>query len=148
MKWEANGKILESDSGKTVVFQFDIKRFAAVGSLVVVVLAVPQGKVMTENVFGVSESGKVIWQIERIPETSSNPINSYDLTAIGEDTIRLASWNDVVVDVDAKSGKIINKYTAVPLKSLVNIDGYRCPVKRKRVKVEPVPVKWVFSRRV
>jgi hypothetical protein len=74
--------------------------------VLVVILDVPSGMVMTENVFGISPEGEVLWQIGRIPETSSDPANLY----VGffkqfSDSLHIGSWSGDIVSVNVSNGK-------------------------------------------
>jgi hypothetical protein len=112
MKWINQNRTLVLSNGKTVTFDYEKKDSVELGSVIVVVLEIPRGKVMTENVFGVSsDNGIILWQIERLLETSSDPENRYTgISAFKNNTVRIANWNDTVVDVEATTGKLIGKY--------------------------------------
>lgn len=60
-----------------VEFAYTIGDVAVISDVFVVRLNVPPSESMTENVFGVSKKGEIIWQIERIPEISIDPTNDY-----------------------------------------------------------------------
>jgi hypothetical protein len=110
LKYTVQGKQLQVASGVTREFTFDIKEALAIEGVIVIVLNVPAGHFMTENVFGVSEHGDLLWQIEAIPETSTDEGNFYvGISGSGTRSVRLANWNDMVVDVDVKTGKILSK---------------------------------------
>ena len=96
--------------GKEAVFKYPVKEAAEVKDIVVVVLDKPKGETMTENVFGIAKDGTILWQIEKIPETSQDPVNSYmGVVKVMDDVVRIGNWNDVVVEVDVSSGKIVGK---------------------------------------
>ena len=109
MKWSIQGKTVTFDNGKTVPFEYDIKDSIELENIVVVVLEIPRGKVMTENVFGVSsDSGIILWHIERIPETSSDPENRYvEILSADAGVVRIGNWNGTVMDVNVKDGHVI-----------------------------------------
>jgi hypothetical protein len=76
MEYQTNGNQLTLDNGAHVEFDLPIKCAIEVSGIVVVALDVPLRQSMNENVFGVSGEGKIMWQIERIPETS-HPTSVY-----------------------------------------------------------------------
>lgn len=96
--------------GKNTRISFDCPIKAVLNSyrILVILLDVPPKQSMTENVFGVSEDGKIIWQIERIPEISTNPANYY--TGVNESgtlgVIACYNWCGMNVFVDIETGKI------------------------------------------
>lgn len=91
-------------------FPFKVQEAVEAGGYIVVLLRVPPGQTMTENVFGVSLNGEVVWQIERIPETSSDPNNAYvGITKMERDMVRIANWNDFVVEINPSDGRIQKK---------------------------------------
>ena len=109
MSWAVEGKQVRTPIGKVVSFDFPIKEALEVGEVSVVVLDVPPDEVMTENAFCVSKDGKVLWQIERIPETSTDPVNVYVGVSQGEspETVRIANWNGDVATVDVQTGRVV-----------------------------------------
>ena len=111
VRFRRNPKISENVigfvSGKSVQLPQRIKESVQVSDVIVVILDVPSHIRMTENVFGFSLKGERLWQIQAIPQNSTNPINCYTgivEKSVGE--IRIANWNGTVVDVDIQTGKI------------------------------------------
>jgi hypothetical protein len=76
MIFQINSNQLILENGAHVDFDLSIKCAIKVLGIVVVALDVPPKQSMNENVFGVSSEGKILWQIERIPN-ASNPICRY-----------------------------------------------------------------------
>ena len=65
---------------------------------------------MTESVFGISHDERVIWQIERIPQTGTDPVNYYvglTLNLAGPGSLSATNWNGSIVDIDVRSGKVL-----------------------------------------
>lgn len=105
--WTISGNEIHFDDGSTVQFPYDIQECQRIDDVLVVVLDLPRDSRMTENVFGVSLDGKIIWQIERTPEMSKDPINFYTgILKPSSRGVRLANWNGVSADVDVRTGKI------------------------------------------
>jgi hypothetical protein len=102
---------IDLDNGHSISLPHNIRGAEVIDKVLVVVLDVPPKKVMTENVFGVSEDGKILWQIEKIPETSADTSNCYiEIINRQADQVRLANWNGMVVDVDVNTGTVKNRY--------------------------------------
>jgi hypothetical protein len=111
MNWHINNNELIFDNGEAVSFDFSIAQAKDVEGVIVVILGVPASEVMTENVFGISYEGKIIWQIERTPATATNPINSYiGLRKGGTGKVILHNWNEVATVVDTKTGRITDSW--------------------------------------
>ena len=107
MTFQIDGKRLQTVDGVIAEFAYSIKEVALVNEVFVVLLDVPANKSMTENVFGVSRKGEILWQIERIPETGTDPSNSY--TGLFA-RLKVFNWNGVGVEIDANTGKVITKW--------------------------------------
>ncbi len=106
--FEIQGDTLILSDGHSVTFPHNIWNVEKANDVFIVLLKVPSGVVMTENVFGVSEAGEIIWQIERIPLTSTWPANRY--TGINEhddQTVNVFNWNGHEVKIDIHTGKVI-----------------------------------------
>ena len=113
MDWAKEDNDLILENSKRVSFDCPIRSVLETSGIIVVLLHIPAGKIMTENVFGISGEGKVIWQIERIPETATDPLNRY--VALWDNTPGVAlacNWNCTNAYVDVKTGKVIDtKFT-------------------------------------
>ncbi len=108
MSFRIDKNKLVLENGKIVAFDFPIEQTIEVAGTMVVALDVPADRSMTENVFGVSSEGSIIWQIERIAETATYPVNSYTaLRKDGLDRIIAFNWNGTDVIVDLKTGKVL-----------------------------------------
>lgn len=108
MGWivESN-RIRFPESGAVVRFDFEIKETTEVGGVLILVLEVPPDQMMAENVFGIAKDGSRLWQIERNPDTATDPVNRYvGLSPIDDHTLSVANWNGFVVDVNARTGQI------------------------------------------
>lgn len=109
MNWTIDRKQVRAKTGQVLSFKFDVEKAAEIGNFLVVLLNVPPGEVMTENVFGVLQDARIAWQIEKIPDTSTNPVNIYvDFVDLGKNLVRVFNWNGQAVDVDVQNGKVIH----------------------------------------
>jgi hypothetical protein len=107
MTFTIDGKRLLTAEGATVDFAFAISAIAVINDVLVVLLDVPPGESMTENVFGVSKEGKLIWQIERSPELSVDPTDQY-ISFFGR--LQMWRWSCHGVEIDVNTGKIIRTW--------------------------------------
>jgi hypothetical protein len=106
--FEIQGDALILSGGHSVTFPHKIWTVDQAHHVLIVLLDVPSGVVMTENVYGVSESGEMLWEIERIPETSRKPTNLY--TGIIEhdhQTALLYNSKGFEVKIDIHTGKVL-----------------------------------------
>jgi hypothetical protein len=102
------GTDLTNGSGTRVHFKQKIRAATEVKGVCVVVLDVPPGCAMTENVFGVSaDDGRKLWQIEKI--ASTGPCYLEIMTPFKPHAVRLWTWEGLVIDVDVRDGKVIKK---------------------------------------
>ena len=108
-KRQKEDKILIIDNEKRAYFDYPIGAIFETCGILIVVLDIPPKQSMTENVFGISKTGEVIWQIERIPQTS-HPVNRY--TSIKDNSISgiavAWNWNCTNVYIDVNTGKVID----------------------------------------
>ena len=77
MNWKILGNKVQALNGGAVEFLYPVKEAEEVAGVLIVVLQVPPKESMTENVFKISAEGKIIWTIERIRETATDPVDRY-----------------------------------------------------------------------
>jgi hypothetical protein len=66
---------------------------------------------MTENVFGVSSDGTIIWQIERNHETVANPNNQYvDVRPGSPGTVIVGNWNGTDAVAEVATGRVVETH--------------------------------------
>ncbi len=104
-----SGSQLRLENGQTVMFPHRIKECRLVDNVIVVVLDVPPDVSMTENVYGVSPGGEILWQIERTPGMSTDPTDRFEgITGVSPGKVQITNWNGIAAQVDIHSGKIIS----------------------------------------
>ena len=109
MSWQVKGRELKTPGGAVTSFALDIGEVVEVDDVLVVTLKVPPGHTMTENVFGISKNGGILWQIERVRETSTDPLDYYvGVTTYFKNTVSVANYNGQVASIDVLTGKIVN----------------------------------------
>ena len=109
MNWTVTGNQIKASNGNQTTFEFDIRETTKVDDVLIVILKVPPKHVMTENVFGVSPEGKLLWQIERTAANSTDPENRYlGVTGHDDHTARIYNWNGTNSGVDVHSGKVLD----------------------------------------
>ena len=102
-----SGKELQINGDVRAKFPFDIRKVIECGDRKVVLLTIPPTASMTENVFGVNADGAIVWQVEKIPETSIHPQLWYaDMDPVSNNTVRLYNWNGWSVEVDISTGRV------------------------------------------
>lgn len=89
---------------------YPIKQHLQIGGIDVVLLSVPPGANLPQNIYGVTEKGDVLWQIE--PRPSATPDNKY--TSIRDELgIIVAETEDSCRrKIDPKSGKVLTEEPA------------------------------------
>ena len=95
------------DSIHHVQFSFDIKQVENFGDMLVVRLKVSIGNTYNENIFGVSDDAKILWQVEKIEHVDRDS----PYTGIGEENGLLSAYNWDGFDylIDPKTGRILDK---------------------------------------
>lgn len=95
-------------NGEPISFKFDIAEYIDFGNTTVVRLKVPIDIIFNENVFGLNDKGKIIWQIERKELMHDNSPYT-NITKLDEDKLRLNNWDGTVLFVNPNNGKILNE---------------------------------------
>jgi hypothetical protein len=109
MIWSTEKRLVKASNGVVVTFDFDIREATEVNGILIVILEVPPDHAMTENVFGVSAEGKLLWQIERTVANSTDPVNRYlGVTSHDQRIARIYNWNGVNSGVDIHTGKVLD----------------------------------------
>jgi hypothetical protein len=109
MTWTIEGKQVRLPNGTTVMFEFGIQEIVEVDGVLVVIVEIPPNRTMTENVFGISTEGKLLWQIERTAANSTDPTNMYTgITGHDQKIVRIYNWNGTSNTVDASTGKVLS----------------------------------------
>jgi hypothetical protein len=100
--------------GRRVHFDFPILEVAERSGVCIVVLNIPPKVSMTENVYGVSGEGIILWQIERSEKSGHDPTCCYVgfVPCDVPRAVRIANWSCWVADVDVRSGTILSEYFA------------------------------------
>jgi hypothetical protein len=113
MTWIFSDKNVVAPNGRMIPFDFSVREFLKVGDIAIVILEVPPGRTMTENVFGISPDGTVLWQIERTAANSTHPVNRYlGVATTAARVIRIGNWNGISTEVDVLTGKILDTRVA------------------------------------
>lgn len=109
MDWAKEENVLVLNNNVRIVFDYSIEAVLETFGTIIVLLDSPPQITMTENVFGVSYEGKIIWQIERIPATTS-PHNRYtNISESGVPGIFVAfNSNCTNVYTDVLTGKVLD----------------------------------------
>lgn len=113
MAWRIEGSRVIYEDRPVASFQYPVSDLAELDNMAVIILDVPPGVAMTENVFCVSRDGARLWQIEWTPQTGTNPLNLYvGVTAAEPEKglVHVANSNGDVVDVDMRTGKIMGHH--------------------------------------
>lgn len=106
-KFVVQDRTVTLPAGKIVTFEHPVKEAIQIGEVLIVILHIPEGTTLTENVFAISKTGQILWQIERIKETSFNPQDRYvGIVSHDQEIVTIGNWNGMVVDVDLLNGRL------------------------------------------
>ena len=100
-------KSLILESGKTVSFPYPISKALGFDDAIVVMLDVPQGVQLNENVFGISYEGETLWQVERRQYISKH--SSYTGLGRRDDNAFLSNWDGLELTVNPATGEVLQQ---------------------------------------
>jgi hypothetical protein len=95
------------DSGKHVKLDLPITKAIACASSVVVLLEVPTGSVLNENVMALDTNGQFLWQV--LPRTYVYDDSPYTDIRCEGTVVKLTNWDGVNLFVDPTTGQVIGK---------------------------------------
>lgn len=108
MRTKVDTNCLIIDDKTVVPFEYPIEALTIIGNIIIVILSIPNSGGMTENVFGVSNTGNILWQIERLTANATDPVNRYVGFGSHEmNTLFISNWNGVVVQIDVRTGQVL-----------------------------------------
>lgn len=104
---DKNLKLLSSEDEKIISFAYPIRQVIKFNDCLVVRLESDIGQIYNENVFGISNEGKVLWQIEPMPHV----YNDSPYTGLGQEgnSAKLSNWDGTDLIIEPYTGRIIKK---------------------------------------
>lgn len=91
---------------------YPIKQRLEINGIYVLLLSVPPEQNYPQNIFGVSEKGDVLWQIE--PRPSSSPHNKYTSMRDEVGLVVGTTEDNAQRKIDPTSGKVLHEEPAPP----------------------------------
>lgn len=110
IKHEINDKKLKLTNltdEKIIIFDFPIRQVLKFNHCFVVRLEPDIGQIYNENIFGISNEGKILWQIEPL----SHVYEDSPYTGLGQigNLAQLCNWDGADLIIDPYTGQIISK---------------------------------------
>ena len=68
MKYEINENRVKINDKHDIEFKYNVKAVIEVTNTLIVLLDVPPKESMSENIFGVTSKGQILWQVESRPD--------------------------------------------------------------------------------
>lgn len=102
-----SSKILRLKSGKSVTFKYNIAEVAILEGIIIVRLDVPPGRIMNENIYGVSKDGNILWQISKLGHIYGD--SPYTGMTRRGDKFTIYNWDGLDVTIDPYTGEILSK---------------------------------------
>ena len=92
---------------KIIIFDFPIRQLLKFNHCFIVRLEPDIGHIYNENVFGISNEGKILWQIEPLPHVYEDS----PYTGLGQigDLAQLFNWDGTDLVIEPYTGRIISK---------------------------------------
>jgi hypothetical protein len=113
-QWHVEGACVRTPSGQALEFASAVRAWTVSGDTLIAVLSVPAEEVVPANVFGVGDNGNVRWRIA--PNYASRAVGRYlNVLPSGEGRARLLHSDNLRVEIDAGSGRIIDTQAAWPV---------------------------------
>ena len=100
-------RITNLSETKEVVFEFPIKQVLEFENGILIRLEPDINKIFNENVFCLSFTPKIIWQIEPVKKLDND--SPYTNIVIKNGKLFLYSWSGEEMEVNIKSGIVISK---------------------------------------
>lgn len=108
MKVEVKSGIL-SINEKKVFFKCEVEQFIQFDNFIVVRIETPVSIIFNENVFGLSEEGEIMWQIEHKEFIHNNsPYTNIKLLDNGQ--VRLSNWDGTHLEIEPLTGEILREF--------------------------------------
>jgi hypothetical protein len=104
--FKISGNDLELKGGARVHFDHPVSDVVEVAGVLVVALDVMSG-VLPRNVFGVSDNGNILWQIEDVQPNRNND-RYVGLVALS-DSVLANRWDDLHVWLDPRTGRVLKE---------------------------------------
>lgn len=92
---------------RDVTFKYPIDKILEINNSYVVLLEVPVKILFNENIYGVSNSGKIIWQIDKTRHVYEK--SPYTNIFIEKGKIWAFNWDGMAHELNEKTGKIISE---------------------------------------
>ncbi len=97
-------------NGKNVIFDYNITKHLILGSTIIILLSVPIDKIYNKNVIAFLVNGDFLWEIqESAYQGLSKDCPFINMAKIAENEILLFNWCDVILRVEANTGKILER---------------------------------------
>lgn len=103
----AIGNMLHLSSGQSVRFDADILTAIEVQGVTIVVLAQPEGRDVSENVYGVDAHGRLLWRIGH-RDFPDGP-DYYVGASVSGGYARLIHFSGFVIEVDPRTGRAVTQ---------------------------------------
>lgn len=111
MTVNVSGKQLRISEHATLEFDYPISEVVENGDMLIVLLEVPAKESMTENVFGVSKAGHIVWQIEPRPDLMPDSADCYTgISLANGGRVVLGAWFRLDVEIDPHTGKVLDSW--------------------------------------
>lgn len=95
------------DSGQLVKFDLPVSKAVACGGNAIVLLEIPSGSILNENVLGVSPDGQILWQVS--PRTYVYDDSPYTDVQCQGTRVKLVNWDGVNLILDPVTGNEITR---------------------------------------
>jgi outer membrane protein assembly factor BamB len=97
--------IIKFASGSEVRFEYPVWGIAEFPDVLVVCLNVPRRKSYPDNVFGVDDSGRILWQIRPLVSLTQNAF--YSDCARNGDVVEVFSVDGNLYEINPRTGEVL-----------------------------------------
>jgi hypothetical protein len=109
MTFSAHGNLLLTASGASHDFGRRIKRVLDLRTVLVVLLDAEDGAPLSENIYGVDYSGRVVWRVQAF-EFPHGRSPYTQISAAEGGRVNAYNFSGIMAEVDSRDGRIIRSY--------------------------------------
>lgn len=107
--FKIDGHKVRFGNGTVLEFEFPISQHIACGNLTIILLLIPSDIIYNQNVFALSESGQIIWQIEKLEQHYFQDHCPFNEAMVDEQNLIIFNWCDYRFSINPLDGKVLDK---------------------------------------
>lgn len=106
--FQVNDNQVIFSTGEIVKFEFSIKQNIMYNNMMIVLLFIPSEIVYNRNVFALSETGQIIWQIEKLEQSYFQGHCPFNEVIVDGLNLIIFNWCDHRFNINPQNGEVIS----------------------------------------